>query len=226
MYFITSNMNIRRGKQSDQFIQHITYETKRFFFARVKSKIFPSSFTPTRQFRISTASSSGMSGHIKFRHNHYVSCSCISNNIFNILLRIESSRCRRIMIIPFGSNLCQQRILLYFNTPSRFIRQMPMKNIQAKRSHYIKQLLDFLLAKEMTALVEHKTPPRITGSIIDYTSARSAFPGTQKLLQSFFSPECAGYSSRLNKNRIGSYLQTISLISPRSTIRYNTLYHS
>ena len=29
MYFITSNMNIRRGKQSDKFIQHITYETEK-----------------------------------------------------------------------------------------------------------------------------------------------------------------------------------------------------
>ena len=67
---------------------HITYETERFFFARVKSKIFPSSFTPTRQFRISTASSSGMSGHIKFRHNHYVSCSCISYNLLLSLIHI------------------------------------------------------------------------------------------------------------------------------------------
>ena len=130
MHLIASNMDIGRGKQSYDFIQHITDKFKRFFLAGMECKSVPTSFTTARKLRIGTACRSGMTWHIEFWHDHNLAFSCISDHLFNFLLCIKSRDRFRIMPIADSTNGCQFGITLDLNTPSRLIRQMPMKDIQ------------------------------------------------------------------------------------------------
>ena len=155
----------------------MTDKLKGFFLAGMKSETFPLSLTSPGHFGIGTADGCSMSGHIKFRKNHDMTLGSIRHYFAYIVLGIELSRCLRVVPVSYSAFGGKLRILLDFDSPARFVSQMPVKNIQLQRSHHVKILLDLLLTKEMTAFVEHKASPGIPRSIFnpatsDFSSSR------------------------------------------------------
>ena len=181
VYLITTYMYIRRRKQAHDFIQYVTDKPVSSFPARVESEMLPTAFTASRIFRISAAYSSGMAGHVKFRNYHNLSFSGISYYFFYIFLGIECGRCFRVMIITDGTYLSQFGIFFYFDSPSRFIGQMPVEYIQTERSHDVQILLHFFFAEEVTAFIQHETTPLITGGIIDSATLYLSISETRQL---------------------------------------------
>src|SRR5574344_336207 len=158
-HLIPTYMNVRRRKQPNHFIQHITYKLISFFIAWVVRKVLPSSISATCQFRIRTTSSRSMARHINFRQYHDLSFISISNDFLNIFLSIECRSSFRIMPITHSTLLSQFRVFLDFDSPDCFVRQMPMEYIQMQGSHNIQILFHFLFPEEMATFVQHESSP-------------------------------------------------------------------
>ena len=87
----------------------------------------------------------------------------------------------------------QLRIFPDLDTPARFVGQMPVENIHTEGSHNIQILFHLLLTEEMTAFIQHKTSPAITGLICNLTSSHCSFSKTGQLFQGLFRIEKAGF---------------------------------
>src|SRR5699024_10639571 len=112
------------------FIEYIADKTISFFFARMECEMLPASFSSARYFGISAANRCGMSGHIEFRNHHNLAFGRISHNLSYIVLCIELRSCLGIMPIANGPYFRQLRVFFDFNSPSRFVCQMPVEYIE------------------------------------------------------------------------------------------------
>ena len=107
-----------------------------------------------------------MTRKIDLRNNCNSKIRSISNNIFYLLLSIESTISHVIKFIPVrtdhsavspGSDFRQFRIFLDFNPPALVITEMPMKSIQFICRHYIKIPLDLIYTEEMPGNIQMHT---------------------------------------------------------------------
>ena len=178
MHFIASDMNIGRRKQGNNLIEHVADKLERFFLTGMECEMLPFSLTAAGDFGIGTADGSSMARHVEFGNDHDVAIGCIGNDLLDLFLGVERSGRFRVVPVtdsPLGSQL---RIALDLDTPTRFVGQVPVEHIQAKRRHDIQILFYLFFSKEMAALVEHKTTPTIAGLILYLAGSHVALTET------------------------------------------------
>ena len=219
MHLVTPYVYIRRGEESDNFVEHIADKRESLFFTRVIGEMLPFSLSTSRDLRIATTGGSGMPGHVEFGNNHNIAFSCISHNLLDVFLCIKGSRCIGVVPVANSSLSRQFWITLYLDAPTRFVGQMPMEDVHAERSHNIKILFHLLLAKEMAALIEHETAPPVAGTVCNLTNIYPPVAKTKELNKSLLSIKqsrlgrgAEPYAIRPNRQGISPLLQSATLL--------------
>ena len=124
----------------------------------------------TGQQRICRQGRIAMTRHRNFRNHFYLTIGCISNDLLHVFLRIESTIYQRLPLtgIPtlrkdkslpihcFRADRCQQRILLDFQSPAVFVRQMQMQLVQLQHPHRIDDSEQMFLRDKITDHIQHQ----------------------------------------------------------------------
>ena len=181
-------MNIRRGENVHDFINHIFRKLQCFLISSTQH--FPEHTkigrnlvwaTRTSQFRIRSQRCQHVSRHIDFRNHGNVSLGRISDDFFCFFLRIISAH-RNIVeffratffnrTLSLRTDFRQFRVFLDFYAPALVFREMPVKVIDIVQCQHVDYFLQIIHAKEMPAHVYHEssvTKPRR----IFYAAARN-----------------------------------------------------
>ena len=120
------------------------------------------------QFRIGSQRGVGVCRHFYLRDDLDLACSGIGDDLFHILLRIESAyRCRFSRLGVFtlgeicvtghspGSDFRQAGIFLYFQTPSVTIDQMQVEFVQFQHRHIVDYPDHVFFRNEKAGNIEH-----------------------------------------------------------------------
>jgi len=176
-YLIAADMEHGTGEDRNHLICHLIQKFHYFRVSHIKNFIMYTEFawyfdlfSARPQPRIRCDCCTGMSRHTHLRYYRNMAFSCIIHNFFQIFLCIKTAMTFTVihltskMIdfrrIPESSYFRQLRILLYFDTPSLVISQMPMEDIHFQVCHFIQQLLHHFFTFEITTFIEHKGTPR------------------------------------------------------------------
>ena len=129
-----------------------------------------------------------MCRHLYLRNNRNMTLCRILHQFANIILRIKTALCMRVILFaifagilteppflpdgfrPPGGKVGESRILLYFNPPACTISQMQMQTVEFIACQCIDLFLHKLLGTEMTGNIQHETPISKTGSIFHMCS--------------------------------------------------------
>ena len=180
--FITTNMDVTRGKYLHHLAQHVVEKNKSLLVANTEIAISLFHLL-TLQFWIGIQHLRTMTGHLDFGNHRDVTCCSISHYFLQILLGVISTRCTDIVfacialplfapfipISPYSPSrlFSQSGILQDFHAPSSIISEMQMQLIHLEISHSVQLLQDKLLRPKMARAVEHKSSVGIPGFVLD-----------------------------------------------------------
>ena len=182
--FVTTHMDIFRREDFNQFSIYILEEFQYLIISGTKHVFRYSPLSPyfvrttgTTQLRISGKGSLHMSRKVYFRNNGYVTFCSIFYNFFCLFLRIESTVRFTVILTgvasddgfrSIGTDFCQLRVFLDFQTPSLVVRDMPMQTVHVVQCLHIDVSLYFIYREEMTAGIEMGATITKTGSVFDF----------------------------------------------------------
>ena len=199
-------MYIRRIKKVANLVKNIKNKLKCAFFAttnrsvptEIKLSLRNSAAEIARHLRIFNNAGkllvcSNRSGTVRrkvdFGNNHNSALFCVSNNLFDLLLRVISadrdivhfnaSPTADLWVRSRWADFNKLRIFFDFNSPALIVGQMPMKNIELFKEHHVKHSLDFVHTEKMPWFVNFKTAPRNFRSVINLTTRNLALAELQ-----------------------------------------------
>ena len=116
-----------------------------------------------------------MSRKVNLGDNRDITFGSIRYYFLSLFLRIETTI--RFAVIftgvtsddcfcPLGTDFCQLRVFLDFQTPTLVFSNMPMETIHIMQSHHINISLHFIYSKEMTTRIKMCATISETGSIL------------------------------------------------------------
>ena len=120
-----------------------------------------------------------MSRKVDFGNNCDITFGSISYYFFRLFLGIEATVRFAVVFTgvtsddcfcSLGTDFCQLRIFLDFQTPALVFGNMPVKTVHIVQSHHIDISFHFIYCKEMTAGIEVCTTIAKAGSVIDFYS--------------------------------------------------------
>ena len=147
---------------------------------------------------------------------------CVISSVF---YSVEYLRIVHIIIIyqclfAFGTDLCQFRIFLDFDSPSLIVRQMPVENVHLVHCQQVDKLVDILYRCVMTANVQHQSAMYKAGSVFDLYSRNrpvgfllqlfSVYGGREKLINSLHTIEKSIWLGSCDCNKGGGDRQLVT----------------
>ena len=169
---ITSDVNVRPGKQLHNFQQDVLQERKGAVVTGavdicdrpVRTGTYIEGTTSAGKFRIGCQRSHCVSGHLDLRYDRYLPFCSIIDYLPNFLLRVKTSiGCRLLRLTGFtfqpvntlsvrtpGTNFGQAGIALDLYTPAIVINQVPVEGVIAIQRQQVDVLQDKLSGEKVT----------------------------------------------------------------------------
>ena len=237
-------MDVFRGEQFDDLTQDILQELHGLLVTGTDHIVRDTPFTTyfirttrTSQFRIGGQSGLLMTRHIDFRNDRDVTLGCIIDDLFHLLLRIETTILLSVILATvmandgfatFRTNFRQLRILLDLDTPTLVFTQMPMETVHVVQGNHVDVLLDRIRCDVVATDIQHHTTIGETRCILNGNSrqldTRSLCVSRNGFTKRLDTIENTGWCSTGNLYPLRIHLQAITFgIGDRSINRqHNT----
>ena len=224
--FITSNMDIFRGKKFNDFRKHILQKFEGFFIANTQVLI-DIRLAAAGKLRIGCQHLLAMPGHLNLGNHGDMQGASVFNHLADLLLHIITAFGRRIIpmtvtpvaVIPLritgigppSRKIRQLGIFLDLDTPASTVGQMPMKPVELVAGQQIELPFDKLLIPEMTRYVEHEAPVSETRSVFDRNGGNTLPRMLCQLRQRLQTVKQTGCIRSRNRHAVADDIKPITL---------------
>ena len=175
--FVTTNVEILAREKRHHFANNILQEVEHIFLARTHHDILNTPYhsrSPllalARKIRISRDGCHHVARKVDFWNHGNVALSCISYNVLDFLLCIETAIGRAVTLKAIATDRSQLRIFLDFDTPALVLGQVEVHGIHLEHRHQVELLLYILYSNEVTAWIKMESTITETWSILDVTA--------------------------------------------------------